>query len=121
MLKNRLIKLLNNDKRLEFHIDALIRGQSGVNHKVDIYISSPCNLAVVMPCGDLKVEILKAIIVKIDLQIPMIMLIDEKNLSKCKKEIFKALETAPIITITYSNPREDSLKIYQKIIEECIN
>jgi len=118
-LKKMLVKLLSSDKEIKFSMDTLVRGLSGVKHKVDIYISHPCNLAVMIPCGDLKVELIKAVVIGIDIRVPVVLLINEEELMKYEKDFLDILEEVPVKIILYRKPSEEYSKLYQEIIREC--
>ena len=118
-LKKMLIRLLSSDKEIKFSIDTLVRGLSGVKHKVDIYISHPCNLAVMIPCGDLKVELIKAVVIGIDIRVPVVLLINEEELMKYEKDFLDILEGVPVKIILYRKPSEECSKLYREIIREC--
>jgi len=114
-----LIKLLSSNKEIKFSINALVRGLSGVKHKVDLYISHPCSLAVMIPCGDLKVELIKAVVMGIDIRVPVVLLINEEELMNYEKDFRDILEEVPVRIVLYRKPSEEYSRLYQEIIKEC--
>ena len=118
-LKKLLAKLLSSNRNIRFSIDTLVKGLSGVKHKVDIYISYPRNLAIMIPCGDLKIELIKAVVIGIDIHVPVILLINEKELMKYEKDFRDILEEVPVKVIIYRKPDEEYPRLCQEIIKEC--
>jgi len=118
-LKKLLAKLLSSNRDIRFSIDTLVKGLSGVKHKVDIYIFHPRNLAIIIPCGDLKIELIKAVVIGIDIHVPVILLINEKELMKYEKDFRDILEEVPVKVIIYRKPDEEYPRLYQEIIKEC--
>ena len=118
-LKKLLIKMLSSDHDIKFSIDTLVKGLSGIKHKVDIYISYPRSLAIMIPCGDLKIELIKAVVIGIDIHVPVILLINEKELMKYEKDFRDILEEVPVKVIIYRKPDEEYPRLYQEIIKEC--
>ncbi len=114
-----LVKLLSSDREIKFSIDALVRGLSGVKHKVDIHIYHPCNLAIMISCGNLKIELIKAVVISIDIHIPVILLVNERDLINYEKDFRDVLEKVPIRIILYRELEEEYFKLYQEIIKEC--
>ena len=118
-IKKELVKLLRNNKEIEFIVDDAIKGVSGVKHKVDIHIVDPCDLALVITHYDLKIEVIKAVVISIDIHMPIILLVNENNFLRCKEELSEILETIPVKIITYSDKERNLMKAYHKIVREC--
>ena len=114
-----LVRLLSSDREIKFSIDTLVKGLSGVKHKVDIYISHPCNLAIMIPQGDLKIELIKAVVIGIDIHVPVILLINEEELMKYEKDFREILEEVPIKVIMYRRSDKECCKLFQEIMREC--
>lgn len=120
-IKRELIKLLRKNKEIKFIIDDYVKGVSGVEHKVDIHIVDPCNLALVITQYDLKIEVIKAVVASIDICMPIILLVNENNFIKNKEELDEVLETIPVKIITYSSEKQKLMEAFYKIVEECEN
>ncbi|RLG75236.1 MAG: hypothetical protein DRO23_04490 [Thermoprotei archaeon] len=118
-IKKELIRLLRNNKKIKFVVDDSIRGVSGVKHKVDIHIVDPCDLALVITHYDLKIEVIKAVVISIDIHMPIILLVNENNFLRYKEELSEILETISLKIITYSDKEQDLMKVYYKVVEEC--
>lgn len=117
VIKRELIRLLRNNKEIEFIVDNYIKGVSGVEHKIDIHIVDPCDLALIITHSDLKIEVIKAAIISIDTHMPIILLTNENSFLRCKEELSKILETLPVKIITYKE--QNLMKTYYKIVKEC--